>query len=433
MNFKKQMKTGMVFLLLMMLTSCYFGQQELPETKTNAPEQEDSETRTEEIISAVDWDEDGTAYKATIMPLDDNGLIRRERLVLTDSTDGIEYVCEAEQLMKEVSPTIQTMYHTDDPNASKWYCEIKISDGNSVCVNMGDLEETSFTDTTLFNDMIFDEYYRFTLREDTIVLTYSCMTSYNETIAYIDLIVDFFDGEFCVREVNLRENVGLSEEIAARKSTPEMTDGFCTYQRYKEGWMLVAYAGDEENISIPAEYNGLPVIAIGRKCFEERTTLRTISLPEVREIHAYAFQNSSVAEVEAPNVLVVGWCAFASCTELREIELPRTYWIASEAFRLCEKLDKITLLEASVVKSEAFAYTALLTVDLPHAREIEGQAFAGCHNLTEIALPEVETMGNDLFFLSTGVQLRTTVGNGEVKRYYENHKAKEALPSVIYE
>ena len=298
---------------------------------------------------------------------------------------------------------------------------------------MGDLEGTSFTDTTLFNDMIFDEYYRFTLREDAIILTYSCMTSYNETIAYIDLIVDFFDGEFRIREVNLRENVGLSEEIAARKSMPEVTDGFCTYRRYKEGWMLASYAGDEENISIPAEYDGLPVIAVGWKCFSDSTTLRSISLPEVREIHAYAFQNSSVAEVEAPNLLVLGWCAFASCAQLPKIELPQIYWISSEAFRLCEKLEKITLPEARVVKAEAFAYTALLKADLPHAREIERQAFEGCNNLTEIAIPKVETMGNDLFFMLTGVQIYTSVGNGEVERYYKNHNTKEVLPSVIYE
>lgn len=61
---------------------------------------------------------------------------------------------------------------------------------------MNDLEETNFANTTLFDDMLYDSVNKFTLLEDSIQLTSSLLTSYNETIAYIDLIIDFAGGEF---------------------------------------------------------------------------------------------------------------------------------------------------------------------------------------------------------------------------------------------
>lgn len=107
----------------------------------------------------------------------------------------------------------------------------QIASTESVFVNMNDLEETNFANTTLFDDMLYDSVNKFTLLEDSIQLTSSLLTSYNETIAYIDLIIDFAGGEFQLREAHLRENSELLAEIAERKNSPKITDTCFTYKR----------------------------------------------------------------------------------------------------------------------------------------------------------------------------------------------------------
>ena len=147
-------------------------------------------------------------------------------------------------------------------------------------------------------------------------------------------------------------------------------------------YVVLRYAGNEEEVEVPAMYNGLRVVAIAENAFSGNTATRKITLPNsIEQIQSGAFSGcTSLADINIPaNVQLIGDNAFSGCTSLRTLSIGQSVaTIGANAFAHCTALRSITLNEG-------------LTT-------IGSFAFDGCTALTDITLPDsLEELGTGVF------------------------------------
>ena len=147
-------------------------------------------------------------------------------------------------------------------------------------------------------------------------------------------------------------------------------------------YVVLRYAGNEEEVEVPAMYNGLRVVAIAENAFSGNTATRKITLPNsIEQIQSGAFSGcTSLANINIPaNVQLIGDDAFSGCTSLRTLSMGQSVaTIGANAFAHCTALRSITLNEG-------------LTT-------IGSFAFDGCTALTDITLPDsLEELGTGVF------------------------------------
>ena len=147
-------------------------------------------------------------------------------------------------------------------------------------------------------------------------------------------------------------------------------------------YVVLRYAGNEEEVEVPAMYNGLRVVAIAEDAFAGNTATRKITLPNsIEQIQSGAFSGcTSLANINIPaNVQLIGDDAFSGCTSLRTLSIGQSVaTIGANAFAHCTALRSITLNEG-------------LTT-------IGSFAFDGCTALTDITLPDsLEELGTGVF------------------------------------
>lgn len=139
-------------------------------------------------------------------------------------------------------------------------------------------------------------------------------------------------------------------------------DGVLSYERYEDGLTVARCNKEIEELVIPSEYMGIPVIRIGNTYGDavfEGLGLKRISLPD--------------------SVTSIGDSAFSGCTGLKSITIPGSVTSIGEwAFRQCYDLKSITIPDS--VTSIGF------------------HAFDSCINLTDITIPaSVTSIGKDVF------------------------------------
>ena len=168
---------------------------------------------------------------------------------------------------------------------------------------------------------------------------------------------------------------------------------------------LTKYVGEETNVVVPTELNGLPVAEIGANCFAE-TAVVSVTVPDsVTVIEAAAFSKcAALTSVTLPEkMLYVGPQAFAECAALKEIALPATGITEySASLFLGSAVEKVTLPEGvELIPASAFFASNLKEITLPSTVKTVGDnAFAGCANLTSIKLNEGLTTIGDYVFMS---------------------------------
>ncbi|MBQ5331683.1 MAG: hypothetical protein J6K92_00255, partial [Oscillospiraceae bacterium] len=83
--------------------------------------------------------------------------------------------------------------------------------------------------------------------------------------------------------------------LGAELESTNLKYGDFTYSVYKDGNIsLNNYSGKEENIVLPSEIDGKPVVSIGEACFYFVTTVKTVEIPEsIKYIERYAFRGAS--------------------------------------------------------------------------------------------------------------------------------------------
>ena len=158
-------------------------------------------------------------------------------------------------------------------------------------------------------------------------------------------------------------------------------------------------------ITVPAEYNGLPVSEIGANAFFYCRYVTEITLPEtVTSIGSYAFAHCELLQAVngIERVTTLGEAAFYECASLSEAVIPTAIDILPKmVFAYCDKLTNVNI-PANIKNIDQSAFSYCLEIEnitIPDSvTEIGAAAFYACASLKTITLPDTITVLNDDVF-----------------------------------
>lgn len=221
-------------------------------------------------------------------------------------------------------------------------------------------------------------------------------------------------------------SVPVSAETVQAIETVNYEDG--EYTPCEDGWVLNHYNGNEREVTIPDEIDGVPVTEISAVAFSGNTQIEVVNIPanikriegfnddgvEPNKYFFYEYDNScpgafaSCSNLKVVNIAAesklcsIGAGAFIYCASLESIKLPEGLCeIGVAAFRSCRSLVSITIPDGiEVIKNETFYYcSSLENVVLPSSLSVIWcSAFEECRKLSEIEFPDSLTMIYDSAF-----------------------------------
>lgn len=149
----------------------------------------------------------------------------------------------------------------------------------------------------------------------------------------------------------------------------------------------------DQDIIIPAMYQGLPVKRIGT-AFADCSHIHSVTLPDtIRVIGSSAFAHcTGLRAIRLPDsVQKIGDMAFDGCTGLRSVTLPAGLTECGyHVFSSCENLLHIEFGSCPVLGDAMFLdCISLVSVVIPGTiRAVPGNAFAACYNLKTVTMEE---------------------------------------------
>jgi hypothetical protein len=213
------------------------------------------------------------------------------------------------------------------------------------------------------------------------------MATITKTIDLLRLPLE--EGTNYIRVTSLDDD--LSE--SPRSEPAEIKAGGFTYSLSSDGksYSVVGIGGViTTNITIPGEYNGLPVTRIGNAAFTDTEIAEVTISANVKTIEANAFNVESLTKVtfeENSQLETIGSCAF-EMSEITEFIVPANVSrIGSNAFpptlrNLRFRSHGVSNAPSLVIDDSACADTNIVELLLPdNLVEIGENAFAGCGNL----------------------------------------------------
>ncbi len=187
-------------------------------------------------------------------------------------------------------------------------------------------------------------------------------------------------------------------------------DELFRFEEIEGGFALAEYRQkDNKKITkfeIPAEYKGLPVVAIAPNAFECAEYLTEVKIPET--------------------VVQIGRSAFNEATRIKRINIPKKLKeIADYAFRNLFELKRLEIPEG-IVKIGKFALknSSLKTVVLPKSLEVlDNGAFEDCIYLENVVFNSAPRLGRQVFrrcsFLPADVTVMGLVDSCDITRPLE--------------
>ena len=147
------------------------------------------------------------------------------------------------------------------------------------------------------------------------------------------------------------ETTDTTETTNTTELPNDLNDGVLGCERYEDGLTVARCYKEIEELVIPSEYMGLPVIRIGNSegdvIFYEGAKLKRISLPDsLKSIGKGAFREcENLKEITIPDsVTSIGDSAFSGCNGLKSIIIPNNVTsIGIFAFDDCTGLTSIMI------------------------------------------------------------------------------------------
>ena len=164
----------------------------------------------------------------------------------------------------------------------------------------------------------------------------------------------------------------------------------------KDGYIVSSCGSSATSVEIPDEINGLPVVGIKERAFENHSNLTSITIPDsVISIGSYAFSGcSGLTSVTIGNgVTGIGYSAFYGCSGITSVTIPDSVTSIGEyAFYGCSGLTSVTIPDSVTgIGYSAFSgCSGLTSIVVPNSVTSIGKwAFSGCSGLTSITIPFV--------------------------------------------
>lgn len=194
------------------------------------------------------------------------------------------------------------------------------------------------------------------------------------------------------------------------------------YEPTAGGIRITRIQGRCAELRLPAEIDGLPVVAIGARAFATDAEAPTAPPEEERPAAlSYGTAEADAAEGQAlrrvflpDGIETIGEYAFSGCTALEEVHLPAALReIPARLFDGCSALPRLTLPQ-SITTIEEYAFygcAALRALRLPEGvTKIGKYAFYNCRRLEEINLPAAATELHTGLFLNCDALTRLSFG-----------------------
>lgn len=180
--------------------------------------------------------------------------------------------------------------------------------------------------------------------------------------------------------------------IVSSMASAESYEGY-KYVLLNDGTIkITGYSGEESDIIIPSEIEGVSVTEIGNSAFCGNSLIEKVIIPD--------------------SVIKIGKFSFEDCKKLKEVTIHEgVTYIGAAAFRNCENLNAIVIPDS--------------------LKRISGYTFYGCSSLTEVSIGKnVERIGSDSF--ANCISLIEVVIPNKVKEIGEEaFWCCEALESVV--
>lgn len=177
---------------------------------------------------------------------------------------------------------------------------------------------------------------------------------------------------------------------------------------------ITKYIGNESEIVIPSEINGVYVTNIGDGAFSSSSNLSNCN---------------NITKVTIPDsVTRIGNNAFLDCKNLENVVIPDSVTsIGNYAFLRCSSLSSVTIPDSEVnIGNGAFEdCTSLLKITLPNNKvSIGDSAFSDCTSLQSVNIPgNVATIGEDAFWACSSLK-EISVG--------DNNANYKSIDGVLY-
>lgn len=135
---------------------------------------------------------------------------------------------------------------------------------------------------------------------------------------------------------------------------------------------IIEYIGENEDVEVPEEIDGIKVTSIGTNAFKNNNNIKSVKLPD--------------------NIQIINSSAFENCKALESINIPENIEkIKDSAFKNCIKLDNIELGKSltSIGYKAFYGCSSLKSIDIPESVTIiENNSFDNCDSLEEINVSE---------------------------------------------
>ena len=168
-----------------------------------------------------------------------------------------------------------------------------------------------------------------------------------------------------VEEQTSPESEVVETEPEVKPVVPPIEEFEYRHDDELDGMVITKYNGSVPMVIIPDEIDGEPVVAIGERAFDSKTSLESITMLD--------------------NITLIDDCAFIDCKNLTNVELSSSL---------------------ETIGHSAFAGCGFSEITLPVSlKYMEGRAFFKCENLKSITIPEnITIIGESIFDSCTNLE-----------------------------